>query len=110
VNEEFNDFRNRYIAKKALAKYVRVRLASEFSSIGESAIVWLIDAERALSTLDELDREIIITRVLGFTVSETARITHRGKTAVERRSARAERQLADAFLANNIISKSLLEA
>jgi hypothetical protein len=110
MNEEFNDFRNRYVAKRALAKYIRIRLASESRGIGENGLVWLIDVERALDKLCDLDREILVTRLLGYTVPETAKLIQRGNTTVERRSMRAERQLADAFLANNIISKSLVQA
>jgi len=104
VDEDDYEYRNRAAAMRALAKYVRMRLRSESTSIGEHGLVWIIDADRALSALDPLDRNILLGRIYGFTMPEIAKLLHKGTSTMERRMPKAQKTLVTLFLERRVIT------
>ena len=88
---------------RALNKYVAIRLRSERGALSERSLVWMIDANRALSTLDHQERDVVLARVYGFTIYEIARSLHMTEQRAERHIARAQKKMAKAFIARDCI-------
>lgn len=88
---------------RALNKYVAIRLRSERGALSERSLVWMIDADRALSTLNYCERDVVLARVYGFTIREIALMMHMNQQRAERHVARAYEKMAQAFIARGCI-------
>jgi DNA-directed RNA polymerase specialized sigma24 family protein len=92
---------------KALSKYVYLRLRSERASLSERSLVWMIDADRALSSMKSADRDVMLARVLGFTVQEIARALHMNQQRAERCIKRGSEHMTQAFLKYQVIGEGV---
>jgi DNA-directed RNA polymerase specialized sigma24 family protein len=95
--------RRRHAIWTALKHYMSLRLRSRRASLSEENLVWLIDAEIALSALKLAERDILMARILGFSTPEIARATHMTTQRAERHVARALRKTELEFLARGVI-------
>jgi FixJ family two-component response regulator len=88
---------------RALNKYVAIRLRSERGALSERSLVWMIDADRAISMLKPNERTVMLARIHGFTIPEIAMEMHMTQQRAERYIARAHRKMAEAFIAHDCI-------
>jgi DNA-binding NarL/FixJ family response regulator len=94
---------NRRAVSRALSKYVCIRLRSEKGALSERSLVWMIDADRALSTLEPQERDVLLAREYGFSIPEIALALHMNQQRAERHVARATRKMTQAFVARGCI-------
>ncbi len=83
---------------KALHKYVYLRVRSQSASLSEHSLVWMIDADRALSSLNQVDIDVMVGRVLGYSLPEIAVKLHMNQQRAERCIARGSKRMAKAFV------------